>query len=146
MNHTKGINIKMLALGMFSTLLFSFLWVSITDTYLLGGLSLIENMYSFAILGYLEVVIGYIVLLLLLFGINFFVKRKMILFVINIITLSVIWFSVFSCVENWVPILFSSRSAQEYFFIFYGPPFFIKLLFFIYYIYKEKQEYKKTQI
>lgn len=145
MNHRKEINVKLLALGLFATLLFSFLWVIFSRRYFCPNhsLTLIEDMYLYAILGYIEVAIGYIVLMLLLHITKLLVKRKFTLY-IRAILLIVIWLSVFSCMEVWVPFLFTNKYVHEYDCILYLPPFFIKALFFIYYIYKKKcVSYKK---
>lgn len=143
-NRNIKVNIRVLWLVMFATLLFSFLWVSITETILFSSYSLGEHMYLNAILGYIEVAVGYILLLLLLYGINYFIKKERLLFVTNIIMLFVIWASVFSCIEVWVLFLFSSKSTHEYDIILYLPPFYIKFFAFFYYIYKITQGNKKT--
>ena len=142
MKHKKVINFKSLAIVMFLSLLFSFLCVSITESYVCGR-SLGECMYLYAVVGYLEVAGGYILLLLLLYGINYFVKRDILLFVINIIMLFVIWASVFSCMEVWIPIIFSSKCVQDNFFYIYIPPFNTKTICFLYYIYKVIQDNKQ---
>ena len=144
-NRNIKVNIRVLWLVMFATLLFSFLWVSITETILFSSYSLGEHMYLNAILGYIEVAVGYILLLLLLYGINYFVKRDILLFVINIIMLFVIWASLFSCMEVWFPIIFSSKCVQDNFFYIYIPPFNTKTICFLYYIYKVIQDNKQTQ-
>lgn len=129
------INFKLLALGMYSTLLLSFLWVVLTNTYYYIN-SFGENVYLSAIFGYIEVAIGYMILLFLLYIIKSLAIRKLILFAI--------WVSVFLCIEVWVLLFIDFMHSNNKGEIIYFPPFFIKLLFFIYYKYKEKQDYMKT--
>lgn len=132
----KGINIKSLALGMYSTLLLSYLWVVLMNTYYYIN-SFGENVYLSAILGYIEVAIGYMILLFLLYVVKSLAIRKLILFAI--------WVSVFLCLEVWVLMFIDFMHSNNKGEIIYFPPFLIKLLFFIYYKYREKQDYKKTQ-
>mgnify|MGYP003419644900 CR=1 FL=1 len=133
----KGINIKSLALGMYSTLLLSYLWVVLMNTYYYIN-SFGENVYLSAILGYIEVAIGYMILLFLLYVVKSLAIRKLILFAI--------WVSVFLCLEVWVLMFIDFMHSNNKGEIIYFPPFLIKLLFFIYYKYREKQDYKKTQL
>ena len=116
----------------------AFVFVGCANEYIIYYInSFGENVYLFAILGYIEVAIGYMILLFLLYCVKSLVIRKLILFVI--------WLSVFLCIEVWVLMFLDFMHSNNKGEIIYFPPFFIKLLFFIYYKYKGKQDYKKTQ-
>lgn len=99
----------------------------------------IELLYGFSILGYVQTFIGYIILILLIRLIpNDIIKR---------IVYYLFWIIIFSCIEFYFLILLfhMRRSAELFELLIFIPPFLIKTLFYIYYKYKVKQDYKKTQ-
>ena len=59
-----------------------------------------------------------------------------------------LWIIIFSCVEFYftIEILHTKDAFKVSPIDMFFPPFFMKILFFIYYKLKEKQDYKKTQI
>ena len=140
----KELNIRRLTVIVYLALFLSLFYVTLVTYYFSSG-SYISILFWLCEFGYLEVAIGYAVILLLLM----FIKNKKVL---RIIVFVLLWIVVLFCVENIIPIGFGLVCATHWhwvdrqLFISYIPPFFIKLLFFIYYKYKEKQEYKKTQI
>jgi len=138
-----GLNIKRLAIVVYLTLFLSLLYVSLV-TYYISSSNYITILFWFSKLGYLEVAIGYAVILLLLM----FIENKKVL---RIILLVLLWIVILFCVENIIPIGFGLVCATHWhwidrqLFITYIPPFLIKLLFFIYYKYKGRQDNKKIQ-
>ena len=140
----KELNIRRLTVIVYLALFLSLFYVTLVTYYLSSG-NYISILFWLCEFGYLEVAIGYAVILLLLM----FIKNKKVL---RIIVFVLLWIVVLFCVENIIPIGFGLVCATHWhwvdrqLFISYIPPFFIKLLFFIYYKYKEKQDYKKTQI
>jgi len=140
----KELNIRRLTVIVYLALFLSLFYVTLVTYYLSSG-NYISILFWLCEFGYLEVAIGYAVILLLLM----FIKNKKVL---RIIVFVLLWIVVLFCVENIIPIGFGLVCATHWhwvdrqLFISYIPPFFIKLLFFIYYKYKEKQEYKKKKI
>ena len=140
----KELNIRRLTVIVYLALFLSLFYVTLVTYYLSSG-NYISILFGFCKFGYLEVAIGYAVILLLLM----FIKNKKVL---RIIVFVLLWIVVLFCVENIIPIGFGLVCATHWhwvdrqLFISYIPPFFIKLLFFTYYKYKEKQDCKKKQI
>lgn len=133
MNRIKNINIKVLALGMYSTLLFSFLWLSLTATYF-HSYSLSEYMYLYSLLGYIEVAIGYILLLFLLYVIKKTIIRRCSLFIV--------WLLILCCPEIWISLFVDLLASKDFLWYMYPPTIIVKIVFLLFYKYKEKQDDK----
>ncbi len=90
--------------------------------------------------GYGEVLIIYAIAILIIKYISCVVLKRILHFVL--------WIVIFSCVEFYFIVeLLHMRDAMELVeFLLYIPPFLIKILFYIYYKYKEKQDNKRTQL
>lgn len=96
-------------------------------------------MYYFLIGGHIEVAIGNIVLLFILHVIKIPIIRHCLLFIV--------WLFILCCPEIWFPFFIEGlrQHSDGNIFFPYLLVISIKMLFFIYYKYKENQDYKKTQ-
>lgn len=135
----KNLNIKRLALVALISWLLSLLYIFLMLTYYPAYYFNREIvfyhflLYGLIVFGYGEVLIAYAVSILLIKYIPYvFIKR---------LTYYGLWIVIFSCVEFYFIILLSNMKGTSIVPTYmYFPPF------FIYYKYKEKQEYKKKQI
>ena len=138
----KKINIKQLTFALFTSLLVSLLYVYVMTIGYgcfhgnadFDVLWLLGFLFFLILSGYLEVLVIYAVFIFFIKTIsNVAIKRIVYFF---------LWMIVFSCVEIWFIFLFSHAVSpfeiSEH--IIYLPPFLIKLLFFVYYKFKEKQD------
>ena len=140
----KELNIRRLTVIVYLALFLSLFYVTLVSYNPSSG-NFIRILFWLCKCGYLEVATGYAVILLFLK----FIKNKKVL---RTIVFVLLWIVVLFCVENIIPIGFGLVCGTHWHWVYrqlyisYIPPFFIKILFFIYYKYKEKQDYKKTQI
>ncbi len=143
----KEINTKRLAIVSCISLVIALLHVHIMNGYFhhwYNGHGIINfEMLGFYILfGYGEMFVSYIVAILLIKYIPCITIKRIIHFIL--------WVLIFSCVENYFIVCFLHMRPGDVpvpgeVFV-YIPPFFIKILFYIYYKYKEKQDNKRTQL
>lgn len=107
-----------------------------------NGILSFDILGFYILFGYVEMFVSYIVAILLIKYIPCITIKRIIHFIL--------WVLIFSCVENFFIIcLLHMRPGDvgvpgEMFV--YIPPFLIKILFFVYYKYMGKQDYKKMQI
>ncbi len=138
----KNLNIKRLSLvaliSWLLSLLYIFLMLTYYPAYYFNREIVFDHflLYGLIVFGYGEVLIAYAVSILLIKYIPYvFIKR---------LTYYGLWIVIFSCVEFYfIILLLNLRSTSIIPLDMYFPPFFIKILFFIYYKYKEKQDCKK---